>query len=48
MHRDENHRDEKPHDPSPAGTDFNAVFAQELGKQPNDWLEGMKSSPLIN
>jgi tetratricopeptide (TPR) repeat protein len=48
MHRDENNRDEKPHDPSPAGTDFNAVFAQELGKQPNDWLHGMKPSPLIN
>ena len=48
MHRDKNHRDEKPQDPSPAGTDFNAVFAQELGKQPNDWLEGMKPSPLIN
>ena len=48
MHRDENDRDEKPHDPSPAGTDFNAVFAKELGKQPNDWLHGMKPSQLIN
>ena len=48
MHRDENHRDEKPKDPSPAGTDFNAVFAQELGKQPNDWLEGMKQHRLVN
>ena len=48
MHRDENNRDEKPHDPSPAGTDFNAVFAQELGKQPNDWLEGMKPHRLVN
>ena len=48
MHRDENHRDEKPHDPSPAGTDFNTVFANELGKQPDDWLEGMKPYRLVN
>ena len=48
MHRDENNRDEKPHDPSPAGTDFNTVFAQELGKQPDDWLEGMKECRLVN
>jgi len=48
MHRDENHRDEKPQDPSPAGTDFNKVFAKELGKQPDDWLEGMKECRLVN
>ena len=48
MHRDENQRDEKPHNPYPASTDFNAVFAQELGKQPNDWLEGMKQHRLVN
>ncbi len=48
MHRDENNRDETPHDPSPAGTDFNTVFAKELGKQPDDWLEGMKECRLVN
>jgi tetratricopeptide (TPR) repeat protein len=48
MHRDENHRDEKPHEPSPAGTDFNTVFAKELGKQPDDWLDGMKECRLVN
>ncbi len=48
MHRDENNRDEKPHDPSPAGTDFNRVFAKELGKQPKDWMDGMKECRLVN
>ena len=48
MHRDENPRDETPHEPHPAGTDFNQVFAQELGKQPDDWMDGMKVRPLIN
>ena len=48
MHRDDNHRDEKPHNPSPGGTDFNTVFANELGKHPDDWLEGMKPHRLVN
>jgi tetratricopeptide (TPR) repeat protein len=48
MHRDENNRDENPHEPSPAGTDFNTVFAKELGKHPDDWLEGMKECRLVN
>ena len=48
MHRDKNNRDGKPHEPSPAGTDFNTVFANELGKQPDDWLVGMKQFRLVN
>ncbi len=48
MHRDENNRDDKPHDSSQAGTDFNEVFAKELGKQPKDWLDGMKQERLVN
>ena len=48
MHRDKNNRDGKPHEPSPAGTDFNRVFANELGKQPDDWLVGMKQFRLVN
>ena len=48
MHRDENNRDEFPNGPKPSSPDFNEVFAKELGKQPNDWLETMMPSPLIN
>ena len=48
MHRDENPRDETPHESHPAGPDFNQVFAQELGKQPDDWLDGMKPHALVN
>ena len=48
MHRDENQRDETPHDSQPIGTDFNKVFGKELGKQPDDWKDGMKVSPLVN
>ena len=48
MHQDKNNRDEKPNNPSPSGTDFNAVFAKELGKQPNDWMDGMSPQRLIN
>ena len=48
MHRDENNRDEKPHDSTPVGTDFNTVFAKELGKQPDDWLAGVKECRLVN
>ena len=48
MHRDENNRDESPNKSKPSSPDFNKVFAKELGKQPNDWLETMMPSPLIN
>jgi tetratricopeptide (TPR) repeat protein len=48
MHRDENNRDDNRSDPTPIRPDFNEVFAKELGKQPNDWMHGMKPSPLIN
>jgi hypothetical protein len=48
MHRDENNRDEFPNGSNPSNTDFNEVFSKELGKQPNDWLETMMPSPLIN
>jgi tetratricopeptide (TPR) repeat protein len=48
MHRDENNRDEFPNGSKPSSPDFNEVFAKELGKQPNDWMHGMKPSPLIN
>jgi len=48
MHRDENNRDELPNGSKPNSTDFNEVFAKELGKHPNDWLETMMPSPLIN
>ncbi len=48
MHRDEYNRDEFPNGSKPSSPDFNEVFAKELGKQPNDWLETMMPSPLIN
>ena len=48
MHRDEYNRDELPNESKPNRPDFNAIFAKELGKQPNDWMDGMKPSPLIN
>ena len=48
MHQDKNNRDEKPNNPSPSGTDFNAIFAKELGKQPKDWMDGMSPQRLIN
>ena len=48
MHRDEYNRDELPNESKPNRPDFNAIFAKELGKQPYDWMDGMKPSPLIN
>jgi hypothetical protein len=48
MHRDENNRDEFPNESKPDRPDFNKVFAKELGKQPNDWMDGMKPHRLIN
>jgi hypothetical protein len=48
MHRDEYNRDELPNESKPSRPDFNAIFAKELGKQPYDWMDGMKPSPLIN
>ena len=48
MHRDEYNRDNDIRKSGPTGPDFNEVFAKELGKQPNDWMDGMKPSPLIN
>ena len=48
MHRDEYNRDELPNKSKPNRPDFNAIFAKELGKQPYDWMDGMKPSPLIN
>ncbi len=48
MHRDENNRDELPNGSKPSRPDFNKVFAKELGKQPNDWMDGMKPHRLIN
>ncbi len=48
MHRDENNRDEFPNGPKPSSPDFNEIFAKELGKQPNDWMDGMKPHRLIN
>jgi tetratricopeptide (TPR) repeat protein len=48
MHRDEYNRDELPNESKTGRPDFNAIFAKELGKQPYDWMDGMKPSPLIN
>jgi tetratricopeptide (TPR) repeat protein len=48
MHRDEYNRDEFPNESKPDRPDFNKVFAKELGKQPNDWMDGMKPHRLIN
>jgi tetratricopeptide (TPR) repeat protein len=48
MHRDENNQDELPNESKPGRPDFNKVFAKELGKQPNDWMDGMKPHRLIN
>ena len=48
MNRDANNEEGKPDEPHPAETDFNLVFAQELGKHPEDWLKGMKQIKLIN
>jgi tetratricopeptide (TPR) repeat protein len=48
MHRDEYNRDEIRNESKTDRPDFNAIFAKELGKQPYDWMDGMKPSPLIN
>jgi len=48
MHRDEYNRDELRNESKTGRPDFNEVFAKELGKQPNDWMDGMKPHRLIN
>ena len=48
MHRDEYNRDEIRNESKTGRPDFNEVFAKELGKQPNDWMDGMKPHRLIN
>jgi hypothetical protein len=48
MHRDEYNRDELRNESKTGRPDFNAIFAKELGKQPNDWMDGMKPHRLIN
>jgi hypothetical protein len=48
MHRDEYNRDELRNESKTGRPDFNAIFAKELGKHPNDWLDTMVPHRLIN
>ncbi len=48
MHRDEYNRDNDLKKSKHGRPDFNEVFAKELGKHPNDWLDTMVPHRLIN